>query len=144
MDFCSSLEASKVTGFVSDVQRKAAELVEGANQLSGTNEHEDTLIQLLGHDNPGHMRGMGKNMSKTKLACFQVKHKSISQMQENQIHLQQKVNELQAELSKVKKQVRHFSVCELRLLGYNLIISFVLGVCYREKQMKWVKTQLQE
>lgn len=110
MGFCSSLQASKVTGLFSDVHRKAAELVNVANQSSGTNEHEDTLNQLLGPDNPGRMRAMGRNMSKTKLACFQMKHKSISEMQENQIHLQQKVNELQAELAKVNKQVRHFYV----------------------------------
>lgn len=86
--------------------RKAAEIVKGTNQSSGTNQDEDALIQLLGPDNPGRMRAMGRNMSKTRLACFQVKHKSISEMQENQIHLQEKVNELQAELAKVKKTER--------------------------------------
>ena len=99
--------SSNVIDLFSDVQRKAAEIVKGTNQSSGTNQDEDALIQLLGPDNPGRMRAMGRNMSKTRLACFQVKHKSISEMQGNQIHLQEKVNELQAELAKVKKQVSH-------------------------------------
>ena len=91
-----------------NIQQKAAELVNGgANQSTGKNEDEDTLVQLLGPDNPGRMRAMGRNMSKTKLACFKVKHKSISEMQEKQIHLQERVNELQAELARVKNQVRH-------------------------------------
>ena len=90
-----------------NIQQKAAELVNGgANQSTGKNEDEDTLVQLLGPDNPGRMRAMGRNMSKTKLACFKVKHKSISEMQEKQIHLQERVNELQAELARVKNQVR--------------------------------------
>ena len=91
-----------------NIQQKTAELVNGgANQSTGKNEDEDTLVQLLGPDNPGRMRAMGRNMSKTKLACFKVKHKSISEMQEKQIHLQERVNELQAELARVKSQVRH-------------------------------------
>ena len=97
--------SSNFIGLFSDAQRKAAEIVQGTNQSSGTNQDEDELNQLLGPDNPGRMRAMGINMSKTRLACFQVKHKSISEMQENQIHLLAKVNELQAELAKVKKQV---------------------------------------
>ena len=91
-----------------NIQQKTAELVNGgANQSTGKNEDEDTLVQLLDPDNPGRMRAMGRNMSKTKLACFKVKHKLISEMQEKQIHLQERVNELQAELARVKSQVRH-------------------------------------
>ncbi|XP_056858256.1 uncharacterized protein LOC130507576 [Raphanus sativus] len=83
--------------------QKAAEIATGAKQ-TGKNEDEDTLIQVLGPDNPGRMRAMGRNVSKTKLACFNVNHKSISEMQEKQLHLQKKVNELQSELAKVKNQ----------------------------------------
>ncbi|XP_018458668.2 uncharacterized protein LOC108829522 isoform X1 [Raphanus sativus] len=83
--------------------QKAAEIAIGAKQ-TGKNEDEDTLIQVLGPDNPGRMRAMGRNVSKTKLACFNVNHKSISEMQEKQLHLQKKVNELQSELAKVKNQ----------------------------------------
>ncbi|XP_020889950.1 uncharacterized protein LOC110230714 [Arabidopsis lyrata subsp. lyrata] len=50
------------------------------------------------------MRAMGRNMDKTKLACFQVKHKCMAQMQENQIQLQQKVTELEDVILKMKNQ----------------------------------------
>lgn len=66
-------------------------------------------MQVLGPDNPGRMRAMGRNISKTKLACFNVNQKSISEMQQTQIHLMQKVNELQSELAKVKNQVSYIS-----------------------------------
>ena len=84
------LQASNVIGLFSDAQWKGDEIVQGANQSSGTNQDEATLIQFLGPGNLGQMRAMGKNMSKTKLACFQVKHKSISEIQEKQIHLKEK------------------------------------------------------
>lgn len=95
------------------MQQKAAEIATGAKQ-TGKNEDEDTLIQVLGPDNPGRMRAMGRNVSKTKLACFNVNHKSISEMQEKQIQLMQKVNELQSELAKVKNQVSYILKNRLR------------------------------
>ena len=73
--------AFHVNRLLSDVQQKAAELGSGANPLYAKNEDEDTLVKLLGPTNPGRMRVMGRNMSKTKLACFQVKHKTIFEMQ---------------------------------------------------------------
>ena len=45
---------------------------------------------------------MGRNMCKTKLACFQLKNKTTSEMQEKQIELQETVDQLKAELAKVK------------------------------------------
>jgi len=48
---------------------------------------------------------MGRNMNKTKLACFQVKHKCMTEMLENQLRLQKKVNELQEIIEKMKNQV---------------------------------------
>lgn len=87
---------------------------------SATNEGQDTLSQLLGPDNPGRMRAMGRHMTKTKLACFQVKHKCMAEMEENQSKLKQKVHELQDEIDKLKNQVRHFSICTLSC-GIQLI-----------------------
>ncbi|CAA7056773.1 unnamed protein product [Microthlaspi erraticum] len=43
-------------------------------------------------------------MTKTKLAAFEVKHKCMTEMQEKQFHLLQKVNELQDEIAILKKQ----------------------------------------
>ena len=106
--------AFHINRLLSDVQQKAAELGSGANPSSAKNQDEDTLVKLLGPDNPGRMRAMGRNIMKTKIACFNMKHKSISEMQEKQIHLQEKVIELQTELAKVKNMVRHLSVNTLR------------------------------
>ena len=50
---------------------------------------------------------MGRGMSKTKLACFQVKTKCMTDMQEKQVQLMRKVNELRDELSKMKNQVSY-------------------------------------
>ena len=109
---------------MSDVQQKAAELGSGANPSSAKNQDEDTLVKLLGPDNPGRMRVMGRNMSKTKLACFQVKHKTISEMQEKQYELQATVNQLKAELAEVKNQVRLYFRLYIEIVSYNIIIRF--------------------
>ena len=67
---------------------------------------------------------MGRNMSKTKLACFQVKHKTISEMQEKQYELQATVNQLKAELAEVKNQVRLYFRLYIEIVSYNIIIRF--------------------
>ncbi|CAE5962981.1 unnamed protein product [Arabidopsis arenosa] len=80
------------------------ELVGSDAPTTTTNPEEDHLCQLLGPDNPGRLRAMGRGMSKTKLACFQVKTKVMTGMEEKQVQLLKKVNELEEELSKMKKQ----------------------------------------
>ncbi|CAE6074033.1 unnamed protein product [Arabidopsis arenosa] len=84
--------------------RKAADLVNSDAPSSATFEAQDSLSQLLGPDNPGRLRVMGRNMTKTKLACFQVKNKCMAEMQEKQANLQLKVNELQDVIEKMKNQ----------------------------------------
>ncbi|XP_010450460.1 PREDICTED: uncharacterized protein LOC104732598 [Camelina sativa] len=42
----------------------------------------DTLTQILGPHNPGRLRAMGRGMSTTKLACYQVKSAYMNQMQD--------------------------------------------------------------
>ncbi|CAA7051756.1 unnamed protein product [Microthlaspi erraticum] len=68
---------------------------------SSLNPKEDTLAQILGPDNPGRLRAMGRGMSLSKLACFQVKSKYVSDMQQTQVQLQLQVNELQEALEKL-------------------------------------------
>ena len=51
--------------FLCGFQQKAGEIVNGANQTA-KNQDEETLIQVLGPDNPGRMRAMERNISKTK------------------------------------------------------------------------------
>ena len=67
---------------------------------------------------------MGRNMSKTKLACFQVKHKTISEMQEKQYELQATVNQLKAELAELKNQVILYFRLYIEIVSYNIIIRF--------------------
>ena len=87
-------------------QKKAGELVGSDSPTITANPEGDHLSQLLGPDNPGRLRAMGRGMSKTKLACFQVKTRCMPDMQEKQVHLLKQVNELQEELTKLKNQVR--------------------------------------
>ncbi|XP_020875417.1 uncharacterized protein LOC110226884 isoform X2 [Arabidopsis lyrata subsp. lyrata] len=58
------------------------------------------------------MRAMGRNMTKTKLACFEVNHKCIVEMEKKQIHLQDKVNELENKLGKLQNQGQETEVGE--------------------------------
>jgi len=48
------------------------------------------------------MRAMGRNVNKTKLACFQVKNKCMAEMEAKQAHLLPKVNELENVIDKLK------------------------------------------
>ncbi|CAA7049847.1 unnamed protein product [Microthlaspi erraticum] len=81
---------------------RAKEFVQSdAASESSSNPKEDTLAQILGPDNPGRLRAMGRGMSLSKLACFQVKSKYVSEMQYTQVRLQQQVNELQEALAKL-------------------------------------------
>ncbi|CAE6176640.1 unnamed protein product [Arabidopsis arenosa] len=99
-------DGTPVNTNAADKIRKAAELVGSDAPTTTTNPEEDHLSQLLGPDNPGRLRAMGRGMSKTKLACFQVKTKCMIDMQEKQVQLVKKVNELEDEISRMKNQ-RH-------------------------------------
>ena len=86
-------------------QKKAAELVGSEAHSNSTNPSLDPLSVLLGPDNPGHLRAMGRNIGKTKLACFQVKKQFMAEMEDKQYHLLHKVNQLESELAKIRRQV---------------------------------------
>ena len=72
---------------------------------SSSNPKEDTLSQILGPDNPGRLRAMGRGMSVSKLAFFEVKSKYVTEMQQTQIQLKQQVHELQEALAKMNSRV---------------------------------------
>ncbi|XP_023635218.1 uncharacterized protein LOC111829659 [Capsella rubella] len=82
--------------------KKASEIVNSDSPSSTTNPGADSLARLLGPDNPGRMRAMGRNITKTKLACLQVNLKCMNDMQDQQVKLVQEVNELRSELAKYK------------------------------------------
>ncbi|KAG7589117.1 Isoprenoid synthase domain superfamily [Arabidopsis suecica] len=84
--------------------REAAEIVKSDTAASTCFDGQDSLSQLLGPDNPCRMRAMGRNMNKTKLACFQVKNKCMAEMEAKQTHLLLKVNELEDVIEKLKNQ----------------------------------------
>lgn len=69
--------------------RKANELAASGDPSSTSSNPKDNLLsQVLGPDNPGRLRAMGRGMSLSKLACFQVKNKHMADMQQNQSQLQ--------------------------------------------------------
>ncbi|CAE5974205.1 unnamed protein product [Arabidopsis arenosa] len=98
-----------------EFKRKAAEIVNSDAPSSAIFEAQDSLSQLLRPDNPGRLRVMCRNMTKTKLACFQVKNKCMDEMQEKQANLQHKVNELQDVIEKMKSQRQDSEVGETQL-----------------------------
>ncbi|KAL0702409.1 hypothetical protein Bca4012_058531 [Brassica carinata] len=84
--------------------KKAAELVGSKAHSNSTNPSLDPLSALLGPDNPGHLRAMGRNIWKTKLDCFQVKKQFMAEMEQKHYHLLHQVNELESELARMKRQ----------------------------------------
>ncbi|CAA7049959.1 unnamed protein product [Microthlaspi erraticum] len=90
-----------------DKIQKATKLVDSQDPSStSSNPKEDLLTQVLGPDNPGRFRAMGRGMSISKFACFQMKNKYMTEMQQTQVHLQQQVQDLQEALATMKNQ-RH-------------------------------------
>ena len=87
-------------------QEKANEFIRSDDPgASSSNPKEDTLSQILGPDNPGRLRAMGRGMSVSKLAFFEVKSKYVTEMQQTQIQLNQQVHELQEALAKRNSRV---------------------------------------
>ncbi|KAL0814396.1 hypothetical protein Bca101_070839 [Brassica carinata] len=84
--------------------KKAAEIVDHGANSNSTNHSVDPLSVLLGPDNPGHLGAMGRNIGKTKLACFQVKKQFMAEMEEKHLGLMNQVNKLQSELARMKRQ----------------------------------------
>ncbi|KAL0716221.1 hypothetical protein Bca4012_065543 [Brassica carinata] len=84
--------------------KKAAELVDSGANSNSKNLSVDPLSVLLGPDNPGHLRAMGRNIGKTKLAWFQVRKHFMAEMEEKQLCLIHKVNELQYEIARMRRQ----------------------------------------
>ncbi|CAA7040517.1 unnamed protein product [Microthlaspi erraticum] len=85
-----------------EFKQKANEFIQSDTLLSSfSNPKEDCLAQILGPDNHGRLRAMGHGMSMSKLACFQVKSKYVTEMQQAQVQLQQQVHELQETLAKI-------------------------------------------
>ncbi|XP_010413972.1 PREDICTED: uncharacterized protein LOC109127160 [Camelina sativa] len=93
------------------VDTNAADLIQKAAEIGGsdapaflTNPDEDHLAKLLGPDNSGRLRAMGRGMSKTKLACLQMQSKCMAEMEERQVKLVKQVNALESELGRIKNQ----------------------------------------
>jgi len=70
---------------------------------------------------------MGRDMSKTKLACLQVKNKCMAEMEERQVKLKKQVNDLEDEIIRIKNQVRYFKsfkifINQLELYKLTLVL----------------------
>ena len=86
-------------------QRKASEIeLEGHADSTTTNPKNDMLSQILGPDQPGRLRAMGRGISMTKLNCLQVKDNYIPAMEQKQVSLQEHVNDLQKALRRMNNQ----------------------------------------
>lgn len=90
---------------------------------SSANPKDDHLSQILGPDNPGRMRAMGRGMSMSKLACYQVKNNTISQMQAEQVKLQQQIQDLQ-DVLKTKMSTNQVSLSLTLLCYQNKLLSY--------------------
>ncbi|XP_022573719.2 uncharacterized protein LOC111215012 isoform X2 [Brassica napus] len=85
--------------------RKASEIeLEGHADSTTTNPKNDMLSQILGPDQPGRLRAMGRGISMTKLNCLQVKDNYIAAMEQKQVSLQEQVNDLQKALRRMNNQ----------------------------------------
>lgn len=63
------------------------------------------LSQILGPDNPGRLRAMGRGMSLSKLACFQVNSRSMAAMETNKIQIKNIIQDLEQIIEKLYDQV---------------------------------------
>lgn len=80
-------------------------MVNNPGSSSPTNPLEDSLSQLLGPENPDRLRAMGRSMSKTKLACLQVKQQFIDDMEKQHHKLVHQVHALEDEIKRIDLQV---------------------------------------
>ncbi|XP_023634229.1 uncharacterized protein LOC111829390 isoform X2 [Capsella rubella] len=62
--------------------KKAAEVDTGAHSSPTDNPKGDLVAQVLGADNLGQLRVMGRGMSMSKFSCFQVNNECMDHMQE--------------------------------------------------------------
>lgn len=97
---------SDVHYYVICLQRKATELeIEGTQDSASTNPKEDILSQILGSDNPGRLRAMGRGMSLTKLSCFQVNISSMAAMEADHVQMKNRIQDLEQIIEKNYDQV---------------------------------------
>ncbi|CAA7043014.1 unnamed protein product [Microthlaspi erraticum] len=122
-------DGTAVNTNAADKIKKATELVQ--TQSPSTNPREDMLAQVLGPDNPGRLRAMGRSMNMSKLALFQMRNKYMAELQKNQACLQQQVQELQNAILTMKTQRPDPEVGENsapRVKDYNLSVCCLIGL----------------
>ncbi|OAO89344.1 hypothetical protein AXX17_ATUG01590 [Arabidopsis thaliana] len=95
----------KQTTASGQMEKKATEIdIEGTQDSATTNPKEDVLSQILGSDNPERLRAMGRGMSLSKLACFQVNSHSMAAMENNQIQMKNRIQDLEQIIEKLYDQ----------------------------------------
>lgn len=67
------------------------------------NFRDDALSQVLGKDKNGRVRGMGRGVTATKLAFIQARDTHVMKLEETQVELLKKIEELQTEVRNIVK-----------------------------------------
>ena len=64
---------------------------------------DDDVSQVLGKDKNGRVRGMGRGVTATKLAFVQARDTHVQKLEETQVQLLKKIEELQTEVHSIAK-----------------------------------------
>lgn len=67
------------------------------------NFRDDAVSQVLGKDKNGRVRGMGRGVTATKLAFIQARDTHVMKLEETQVELLKKIEELQTEVRNIVK-----------------------------------------
>ncbi|XP_012840459.1 PREDICTED: uncharacterized protein LOC105960350 isoform X2 [Erythranthe guttata] len=85
-------DGTPVNTTVSETIEKLNEFEIDSPSSSTTNVREDSLTKVLGQDRCGRVRGMGREMTMSKLALFQIKSDYVAEMEERIKKLENIVN----------------------------------------------------
>lgn len=94
-------------------QRKASEIeLEGREDSTSTNPKHDLITEILGPDQPGRLRAMGRGISITKLNCLQIKNNFMAAMEKKHVSLEKQVYDLQQQIARMNNQGQETDVSE--------------------------------
>ena len=94
-------------------QRKSSEIeLEGREDSTSTNPKHDLITEILGPDQPGRLRAMGRGISITKLNCLQIKNNFMAAMEKKHVSLEKHVYDLQQQIARMNNQGQETDVSE--------------------------------
>ncbi|RID62760.1 hypothetical protein BRARA_E01808 [Brassica rapa] len=93
--------------------RKASEIeLEGREDYTSTNPKHDMITEILGPDQPGRLKAMGRGISITKLNCLQIKNNFMAAMEKKHVSLEKQVYDLQQQIARTNNQGQETDVSE--------------------------------